>query len=409
MATRSIGTDDANPRLPAVVIAATQGTTSADLAAGNTLAQANAYTDIKFATGGGGGGGSAEVVVTTRAAINTLANGEGLVAGDLFLISDELRTAGDGHRRRRVRQLRPGVHLSAGGTDRRRPHHRRGERVGRPSAWQLGDLRRRRLRRRRLYDDDVGAGRGVDRLQDPLRRRRLQPGHHPARLVRRRRRPPLHHPHQPRQDTGQRQPTLDRRRRRRLPRLFQLDGVRHLAGTGRRHQRRLPRRHHQGRWRPVPCRPVRRRQRIRRRGRHPLQALRHDVAGLQLVRHVERSDRREIGVRARVRQLLTREPGLGRHLRHAADGQRRCVADVVLERGTAAALLAGTERVQRPLRHLVRRRPRPHPPVGSQGDRLGRATTSTGHRTCGTAGTPPSPPAPTPSSRRATRCCGGYG
>ena len=90
MATRLIGTDDANPRLPAVVIAATQGTTSADLAAGNTLAQANAYTDIKFATGGGGGGGgSAEVVVTTRAAINTLANGEGLVAGDLFLITDE--------------------------------------------------------------------------------------------------------------------------------------------------------------------------------------------------------------------------------------------------------------------------------------------------------------------------------
>jgi len=37
MATRLIGTDDANPRLPALVVAATQGTTSADLAAGNIL------------------------------------------------------------------------------------------------------------------------------------------------------------------------------------------------------------------------------------------------------------------------------------------------------------------------------------------------------------------------------------
>jgi hypothetical protein len=48
MATRLIGTDSANPRLPAVVIAATQGTTAADLAPGDVLADANAYTDAQI-------------------------------------------------------------------------------------------------------------------------------------------------------------------------------------------------------------------------------------------------------------------------------------------------------------------------------------------------------------------------
>ena len=53
MATRLIGTDTANPRLPAVVITATQGTTSADLAPGDvgtgTLVLAKAYTDQEIA------------------------------------------------------------------------------------------------------------------------------------------------------------------------------------------------------------------------------------------------------------------------------------------------------------------------------------------------------------------------
>ena len=55
MATRLIGTDDANPRLPALVIAATQGTTAADLAPGDVLDFANAYTDEAIAdiTAGG--------------------------------------------------------------------------------------------------------------------------------------------------------------------------------------------------------------------------------------------------------------------------------------------------------------------------------------------------------------------
>ena len=48
MATRLIGTDDANPRLPAVVIAATQGTSAADLASGTTLADANEYADLLY-------------------------------------------------------------------------------------------------------------------------------------------------------------------------------------------------------------------------------------------------------------------------------------------------------------------------------------------------------------------------
>ena len=45
-----IGTDDANPRLPAVVVTATQGTTAADLAPGDIARHsANAYTDAKIA------------------------------------------------------------------------------------------------------------------------------------------------------------------------------------------------------------------------------------------------------------------------------------------------------------------------------------------------------------------------
>ena len=49
MATRLIGTDTADPRLPDVVIAATQGTTADDLAPGNTLANAKSYTDTLIA------------------------------------------------------------------------------------------------------------------------------------------------------------------------------------------------------------------------------------------------------------------------------------------------------------------------------------------------------------------------
>ena len=55
MATRLIGTDDANPRLPVVVISATQGYTHADLAPGDVLADANAYTDEQIADVTAGG------------------------------------------------------------------------------------------------------------------------------------------------------------------------------------------------------------------------------------------------------------------------------------------------------------------------------------------------------------------
>lgn len=48
MAARLIGTDSANPRLPAIVIAATQGTGVGDLAVGTTLADAETYTDAAF-------------------------------------------------------------------------------------------------------------------------------------------------------------------------------------------------------------------------------------------------------------------------------------------------------------------------------------------------------------------------
>ena len=59
MATRLIGTDSENPRLPDVVIAATQGITADDLAAGDTLAEANSYTNATFTT--------AEADATTKA------------------------------------------------------------------------------------------------------------------------------------------------------------------------------------------------------------------------------------------------------------------------------------------------------------------------------------------------------
>ena len=48
MAARLIGTDSTNPRLPAVVVAATQGTSAADLAPGTTLADAAEYTDLMY-------------------------------------------------------------------------------------------------------------------------------------------------------------------------------------------------------------------------------------------------------------------------------------------------------------------------------------------------------------------------
>ena len=57
MATRLIGTDSTDPRLPQGVIDATQGTTAADLAAGDTLTQAVNYTDAAIASGGIGTGG----------------------------------------------------------------------------------------------------------------------------------------------------------------------------------------------------------------------------------------------------------------------------------------------------------------------------------------------------------------
>ena len=48
MSVRLIGTDSTNPRLPAIVVAATQGTSAADLAPGTTLADANEYTDLMY-------------------------------------------------------------------------------------------------------------------------------------------------------------------------------------------------------------------------------------------------------------------------------------------------------------------------------------------------------------------------
>jgi hypothetical protein len=66
---RLVGVDHAAPRLPQTVITASQGTASTDLAAGNTLAVANAYTDAAVADidggGGGGGGTTVEVFVYT--------------------------------------------------------------------------------------------------------------------------------------------------------------------------------------------------------------------------------------------------------------------------------------------------------------------------------------------------------
>ena len=90
MATRLIGTDDADPRLPADVIAATQGTTAADLAPGNTLTEAKAYTDARIAaTGGGTGGGVALAQPIVRADLNTLADAGLLVVGALYVVTDE--------------------------------------------------------------------------------------------------------------------------------------------------------------------------------------------------------------------------------------------------------------------------------------------------------------------------------
>jgi hypothetical protein len=50
MATRFVGVDSADPRLPQGVIDASQGTTHADLAPGDVLAEANAYTDSAIAS-----------------------------------------------------------------------------------------------------------------------------------------------------------------------------------------------------------------------------------------------------------------------------------------------------------------------------------------------------------------------
>lgn len=49
MAVRLIGVESADPRLPTAVIAASVGTTASDLAAGDTLADAQAYTDAAVA------------------------------------------------------------------------------------------------------------------------------------------------------------------------------------------------------------------------------------------------------------------------------------------------------------------------------------------------------------------------
>lgn len=49
MSLRFVGVDDADPRLPTAVIEASKGTTADDLAPGDTLADANTYTDGKVA------------------------------------------------------------------------------------------------------------------------------------------------------------------------------------------------------------------------------------------------------------------------------------------------------------------------------------------------------------------------
>lgn len=53
MAVRMVGVDDADPRLPQGVIDASQGLTAADFAPGDTLGQANAYTDAAVVDVGG--------------------------------------------------------------------------------------------------------------------------------------------------------------------------------------------------------------------------------------------------------------------------------------------------------------------------------------------------------------------
>lgn len=66
---RLVGVDHTNPRLPQSVIDASKGTTAADVAAGDTLAQAKAYAD-SVAGGGGGGGVSAATVTTMTSSLN---------------------------------------------------------------------------------------------------------------------------------------------------------------------------------------------------------------------------------------------------------------------------------------------------------------------------------------------------
>ena len=68
MPIRLIGTDSENPRLPDTVIAASVGTTSDDLATGDTLAQAMAYADGIIGSGGGSFVGAFTTVAAPSAA-----------------------------------------------------------------------------------------------------------------------------------------------------------------------------------------------------------------------------------------------------------------------------------------------------------------------------------------------------
>ena len=319
-----------------MVIAATQGTTSADLAAGNTLAQANAYTDIKLATGGGGGGGgTAEVVVTTRAAINTLADGDGLVAGDLFLITDETPE-------RFVVATADNEYVNFVPVSTYRP----------PAP--IGDLRT-------IAEENALDGYPVDDWQiagpatpaASATRRRCRCG--PATSIDFK----IH--------SGDIAYTLD------IVRLGWYGGagarlVDTLTNSGKLQTNGNLRPTGEGgvgsrdcsNWTsPTPGTvPVDATNGvylgvIKRTGgghvrtsarsssttnsatrRHRLQVLRHDVAGLQLDAAPSTTRRPANRCTGRGRQLLPRCPRLGRHLRHSAADQRRGLPNVVLERGT---------------------------------------------------------------------------
>ena len=97
MATRLIGTDTIDPRLPAVVIAATQGTTASDLAPGDVIADANAYTDAAIAEVIAGGVSFADDAQTIAgAAANLAVTPAGLAAKLPAVDVREFGAVGDG-------------------------------------------------------------------------------------------------------------------------------------------------------------------------------------------------------------------------------------------------------------------------------------------------------------------------